>query len=1668
MLSAQICLAQSPNSYFRSITNDPSGTPVVSVVVTNAASIFCFTVEERLPGPLQAVNITGGGVWNPATGTVRWGPFSNTSAFSATYRVTGPPGTYPVDGSESANGQWTFDPGPTLATIAAPSMAIAAPPVAPAKVASPVFTPPSGAPTPVVVTLANLNPSAATYFTLDGTLPDTNSTLYTGSLTITNYTVIRARSFVAGQLPSAAVSACYYKSLAGVPPTNSFSLVITNDLSGMPVVNVVITNAANISCYTVEECLPGPLQAVNITGGGVWNPATGTVRWGPFSNAPVFSATYGVTGPPGTYPVNGSESVDGQWAFALGPTLVTVPIPPLAVAAPPVAPAQIPMPIFSPPSGTPLPVVVTMVNHDPSAVTYFTLDGTLPDASSTRYTGPLTITNYTVIRARSFVSGQPPSAAAAAYYYNSLASVPPTNSFSLNITNDLSGMPVVNVVITNAVNISCFTVEERLPGPLQAVNITGGGVWNPATGTVRWGPFSNAPVFSATYGVTGPPGTYPVNGSESVDGQWTFDLGPTLVTIAAPLAAVPAAPSQVAMPEFTLGASLTNGSFENPNLGSGNFLYFDSMTSDQQSELGWIGVGGVALFANNSGWNYATVPDGGQGISLQSEAAISQVVNFPAAGTYTLTWMAASRSGQLNPAVVQVDGVTVYNWQTTSTAWTTFSTTLNVTNPGDHTITLAGLGNGGADVSVGVDSVSLKVISTWPVDVTISCSTPGAVIYYTLDGSMPTALSLIYTGPLHFDSAVEIRARAFVDGLLPSAVSVAYYAPTLPPPDLQVACAVDTNAPAGPWVSITASPGTNAHCFAVEEWLPAGLSASNITAGGVFNASNAVVRWGPFFTTNTQTLAYRAVGLAGTYPVRATWSVDGVSSGETQATTIVLPPVPIIIPTPPSQEPLPALSPAMGGTLPVTVTISCSDTQAELHYTIDGSAPTLASPLYTTPLEFAQPTALRARAFRSGSTPSAEAVAYYGLSVPPPDFQVSRTIDMNSPLTPVVNLTVTPDPGLSGVVCYTVEESLPAGVVAANVSAGGFFIASNAVVRWGPFFGMTPVELSYQAIGLSGTYPLRATWSVNGVSNGELVGTDLVIGANPIGPIPTAPSQELAPVLSPARGTTLPIIVAISCSDPGAQIRYTLDGSSPTSGSPLYTGALTLASPTTLRAQSFSPGWLPSADAVGYYIALANTNSLALVRSVSADASSLPAISITATPANIQCYAVTETLAPGLTPFQIGQNAVWDATNRVLKWGPYLDAQPRVLTYQVTGPSTTYPLAGQGSFDGSPAAITGATVVRVDQTTVIYIGNTNNGFGGAIGNGSLILSDDGTNVYGTLITSGPMDNALVIYIAPGPGGFTSTAGFQDAAEPLRTAISGYTTTQNNGGPGQSVLTFEPGFTPSYAIALQPGNGVNFGGLWGLANGGNNSLPFITNVNLTPIGTDVAGTYRFSLNVTNIGLTPGAGQSFKLFGTFVSDTGFRSTEAVAGDLTGVQGWNPFTQTAFATYTMVPAIFPLIVAPPADQTVHFGQSAQFASVAIGTGPLGFQWQFNGSNLTDNARISGSQSSTLTIAGAQLSDAGTYLLVVTNVFGSATSAGAVLTVTETAPFLSNPHFSEAGQFTFTVGGDPNAVFDILVSTNLTDWGSLTTFTNITGNDTVTLPVFNDSAAFYRLRSR
>lgn len=74
------------------------------------------------------------------------------------------------------------------------------------------------------------------------------------------------------------------------------------------------------------------------------------------------------------------------------------------------------------------------------------------------------------------------------------------------------------------------------------------------------------------------------------------------------------------------------------------------------------------------------------------------------------------------------------------------------------------------------------------------------------------------------------------------------------------------------------------------------------------------------------------------------------------------------------------------------------------------------------------------------------------------------------------------------------------------------------------------------------------------------------------------------PVLSPAGGTyTASQSVTITCSTAGSTIRYTLNGSEPTAASTAYTGAITIAATTTVKAKAFASGMTDSQTASATY-----------------------------------------------------------------------------------------------------------------------------------------------------------------------------------------------------------------------------------------------------------------------------------------------------------------------------------------------------------------------------------------------------------------------------------------------------------------------------------------------------
>jgi uncharacterized repeat protein (TIGR03803 family) len=92
-------------------------------------------------------------------------------------------------------------------------------------------------------------------------------------------------------------------------------------------------------------------------------------------------------------------------------------------------------------------------------------------------------------------------------------------------------------------------------------------------------------------------------------------------------------------------------------------------------------------------------------------------------------------------------------------------------------------------------------------------------------------------------------------------------------------------------------------------------------------------------------------------------------------------------------------------------------------------------------------------------------------------------------------------------------------------------------------------------------------------------------------------------------------------------------------------------------------------------------------------------------------------------------------------------------------------------------------------------------------------------------------------------------------------------------------------------------------------------------------------------------------------------------------------------------------------PKSQTNAAGGTAVFTVAAYGPEPATFQWEENGTNLVDGGNISGSATNDLTIADLSDSDAGSYLVTITNAWGSITSSVINLVVVDPPVMVTQP---------------------------------------------------------------
>ena len=166
-----------------------------------------------------------------------------------------------------------------------------------------------------------------------------------------------------------------------------------------------------------------------------------------------------------------------------------------------------------------------------------------------------------------------------------------------------------------------------------------------------------------------------------------------------------------------------------------------------------------------------------------------------------------------------------------------------------------------------------------------------------------------------------------------------------------------------------------------------------------------------------------------------------------------------------------------------------------------------------------------------------------------------------------------------------------------------------------------------------------------------------------------------------------------------------------------------------------------------------------------------------------------------------------------------------------------------------------------------------------------------------------------------------------------------------------------------------------------------------------------------------------------------------------------GWSSASGSLTLHLNFTPAQTPpVIVTPPANQSVPVGGTANFNVTASGTAPLSYSWRDNGTALPAGTN------SSLAISNAGYADVGGYQVVVTNSLGKATSSVATLSVTG-LPFAfvtanGLPGFTNQ-QFHLQLTGPVGSNVVIQAGTNLDAWIPLQTNPMIGGvldfNDTL-----------------
>jgi hypothetical protein len=628
-------------------------------------------------------------------------------------------------------------------------------------------------------------------------------------------------------------------------------------------------------------------------------------------------------------------------------------------------------------------------------------------------------------------------------------------------------------------------------------------------------------------------------------------------------------------------------------------LSVDSSSSGQGTINGSIltitGAGKIVIDANQAGnSSYSAAPQVQQSVVVNAPTASTPTFSL-AAGTYT-----TSQSVTISDATA---GTTIY-YTTNGTTPTTSSTVYSGAITVNSTETLEAIAVETGYTNSATASVTYTIAPVLPTptfslaagtyttsqSVTISDATAGTTIYYTTNGTTPTTSSSVYSSAITVSATETMEAIAVKVGNTNSlAATVAYTINlVLPTPTFSLAAGTYTtsqsvtisDATAGTTIYYTTNgttPTTSSTVYSgaitvsatetleaiavkagntnslvatvaytINSVLPAptfSLAAGSYSGSQSVTISDATAATTIYYTTNGTTPTTSSTVYSGAITVSATETLEAIAVKTGYTNSAVATAAYTIVPG----VSAPVFSPTPGTyTSAQNVTISDATSGAAIYYTTNGTTPTTSSTLYTGGIWLTATQTLKAIAVMTGYANSPVTTAAYAIApvLPSPTFS--------------------PQGGGPTWALFTTPPSVTLSDTQAGVS---FYYTTN---------GTTPTTSSTLYTGpitVTVSETIEAIAVESGYSNSPV--SSMLYSIAPVLPAPT---------FSVAAGTySSSQTVSLSDTTAGTTIYYTTNGSTPTTSSTKYTGAITVNATETVEAIAVESGYCNSTASVAAY-----------------------------------------------------------------------------------------------------------------------------------------------------------------------------------------------------------------------------------------------------------------------------------------------------------------------------------------------------------------------------------------------------------------------------------------------------------------------------------------------------